>query len=110
LLTYDWPGNVRELRNVMERASILVAPDSALLPTHLPSLRVGTDFSLSHSPVAKTEEQAFTPTTLDEVERQHLEATLRFHQWNLQATARDLGISRDTLYRKIEKYNLSPEP
>jgi DNA-binding NtrC family response regulator len=107
LLGYDWPGNVRELRNVIERTSILCPPGSELLPAHLPT--VGTDFSLSPPTAAKTPDPSFTPKTLEEIERQHLEATLRFHQWNLQATARHLGITRDTLYRKIEKYKLSPE-
>jgi DNA-binding NtrC family response regulator len=107
LLGYAWPGNVRELRNVIERASILCPPGSELQPVHLPALsRVGTDFSLSRS--TGTSDEAYTPMTLEEVEQQRLETTLRFHHWNLQAAARDLGISRDTLYRKIEKYKLSP--
>jgi DNA-binding NtrC family response regulator len=96
LLGYDWPGNVREVKNVIERAAILCPSGSAILPEHLPPVRVAADFSLPAS-----------RQTLEDIERHHVEATLEANQWNLNATARELGVSRDTLYRKIEKYNLS---
>jgi len=115
LLRYDWPGNVRELRNVIERAAILCPPGSELLPLHLPPLAISPGSTsaakLTECPLAAPgAEQAGAATmTMEDIERQHLEAALRAHRWNLQAAARALGISRATLYRKIEKYRLSPE-
>jgi DNA-binding NtrC family response regulator len=104
---YDWPGNVRELRNVIERASILCPPGSDILPAHLPPLGASRISNL------KSQMEKATPTvdraaSLEEAERQHLEASLKAHDWNVQATAEALGIARGTLYRKIEKYQLSP--
>jgi DNA-binding NtrC family response regulator len=107
LLGYDWPGNIRELRNVIERASILCPPGSELLPTHLPPLERLPSTSKSQSAtLASTSSAAMT---MEEAEQQYLQAALTAHDWNVQSTARDLGISRDTLYRKIKKYNLSPD-
>jgi DNA-binding NtrC family response regulator len=98
LLGYNWPGNVRELKNVIERAAILCPAGSEILPAHL---------STPEAKAAADERPPYAPQTLDDVERHHLEATLEANQWNLNATARDLGISRTTLYHKIEKYKLS---
>jgi len=112
LLSYEWPGNVRELRNVIERAAILCPPGSEILPIHLPPLKAskgGTDFSLPALDGSTTSGASSDAMTMDEAERQHLETALKSHEWNLQATARALGISRATLYRKIEKYNISRE-
>jgi DNA-binding NtrC family response regulator len=118
LMSYHWPGNVRELRNVIERAAILCPPSSEILPAHLPSLGASSATTppaqvaggaAASSPAVPARDASSPPMTLQAVERQHLEATLKFNDWNLQATARDLGISRDTLYRKIEKYKLSSE-
>jgi DNA-binding NtrC family response regulator len=104
LLGYEWPGNVRELRNVIERASILCPLCSDLLPEYLP-----LPGSTRQVPAADAAQPTYTPMTLEAAERRHLEATLKATHWNLHATARDLDISRDTLYRKIEKFKLSAE-
>uniref|UniRef100_A0A7C1TAI5 Sigma-54-dependent Fis family transcriptional regulator n=1 Tax=Agrobacterium albertimagni TaxID=147266 RepID=A0A7C1TAI5_9HYPH len=128
LLSYDWPGNVRELKNVIERAAILCPPGSELLPIHLPPLRASATAGVKpHTPDAEgvaasrvpSEESpdqplsAGTPSSIsrvvEEAERHLLKLALRAHNWNVSATARELGLSRDTLYRKIKKYNLAPE-
>jgi len=124
LLAYDWPGNVRELKNVIERAAILCPPGSEILPIHLPPLRAsktaetkphGEDAPAGHalSEESPTPDRPRSLSALppllkaaEEAERHYLELALRAHNWNVSATARDLGISRDTLYRKIKKYNL----
>ena len=94
LADYRWPGNVRELRNVMERASILCPADGDVLPEHLPPL-------VSSRPGPP-------PTTMEESERRLVEQALREHDGNIQAAAKALGVSRGTLYRKIDKYGLDP--
>lgn len=106
LLSYSWPGNVRELRNVIERAAILCPPGSELLPIHLPPLGAEVRAPASVTPPIG---DLLASLTMEEVERLYLEAALHAHDWNLEATVRDLGLSRATLYRKIKKYNLSPQ-
>jgi transcriptional regulator with PAS, ATPase and Fis domain len=98
---YPWPGNLRELRNVLERALLLARGTSAALPQHLP-LEVrgaGDELSLPH-----------VSRTLAEVERAHIDRTLRAHAANRTRTARELGISRATLIKKIREYELGERP
>lgn len=130
LLGYDWPGNVRELKNVIERAAILCPPGSELLPIHLPPLgapatadvksqiseteqmaarRVPSEGSLAPDQAASADALSPISRAIEEAERHLLKLALDAHDWNVSATARELGISRDTLYRKIKKYNLAPE-
>ncbi|PWT87917.1 MAG: hypothetical protein C5B54_11510 [Acidobacteria bacterium] len=97
LKNYPWPGNVRELRNVIERAAILCPPGAAIQPNHLPT------FGATRS--AETA-SAGGALTMEEAEKKLLEMALASHDYNLKATAGDLGISRGTLYRKIKKYNI----
>jgi Nif-specific regulatory protein len=91
LQDYRWPGNVRELRNVMERAAILCSPDSKVQPSHLPQLP----------------SNRFSPAgTLDTAERQAMEDALKANAGNIHSAAKELGISRSTLYRKMKKYDI----
>ncbi len=99
LRAYAWPGNVRELANVMERAAIL-CPRGQVLAEHLPPLRVP---SLAAEGFADEDDER----TLRAAERRFLEAALRDNGGNIQATARALGVSRGTLYRKISRYKLA---
>jgi Nif-specific regulatory protein len=97
-MRYDWPGNVRELRNVIERAVVLGTgeeigeKDIFLSPSMVP-------------PAAPTGD--YQPKTLDDMEREHIAATLAHTDWNKSQTATILGIERSTLDRKIQRYNLS---
>ncbi len=96
LLSAAWPGNVREMRNVVERAMILARGVSQLGVEHLPAdLRKGGSGERRHQPQA-----------LAEVERVHIEKTLRFHGGNRTRAAQELGISRATLINKIRVYGL----
>jgi two-component system, NtrC family, response regulator AtoC len=98
---YPWPGNVRELRNVLERALMHARGESAIAVTHLPAevRGIGDDASLPH-----------VSQTLSEVERGHIERTLRAHSANRTRAARELGISRATLIKKIREYGLGERP
>jgi len=100
LLKYAWPGNIRELRNVLERAMIMGRGALEILPVHLPGeVRDASGFAVEH----------YTPRSLEEVERVHMERTLRAHEGNRTRAARELGISRATLIKKIKDYNLDPQ-
>jgi DNA-binding NtrC family response regulator len=98
LLSYPWPGNVREMRNVLERALILGRGRPELSVEHLPGefrARPGIG------------DRRHTPLSLDELERQHIERTLRHHGGNRTRAAAELGISRATLINKIKRYAIS---
>ncbi|MEJ5348153.1 MAG: sigma-54 dependent transcriptional regulator [Desulfosoma sp.] len=97
LMAYAWPGNVRELRNVLERCLIL-SEDKIILPDTLPRELV------QRVPSAGTTDFPCLP--LHEVERLHIQNTLARFCGNKVETARALGISRRTLYRKIKAYGL----
>ena len=98
---YPWPGNLRELRNVLERALLLARGAPAVLPQHLPAevRGAGDDLLLPH-----------VSRTLAEVERAHIDRTLRAHGANRTRAARELGISRATLIKKIREYELGERP
>jgi len=96
LVQYPWPGNVRELRSVLERALLAARGAAAVTSVHLPpDLRPGASASERH-----------LPRTLEQVQRTHIERTLRVHQHNRTRAARELGISRATLIKKIKEYGL----
>jgi len=97
LLGYGWPGNVREMRNVLERALILGRGQSAVGVEHLPG-----EFRARPGPG----DRRHTPLALEELERQHIERTLRHHGGNRTRSAQELGISRATLINKIKRWNL----
>lgn len=101
IVRYPWPGNIRELRNVLERGLIQARGQSALGVTHLSAevRGIGDDAALPH--VARS---------LAEVEREHIERTLRAHGANRTRAARELGISRATLIKKIREFELVSVP
>ncbi len=91
LKQYAWPGNVRELQHAVEKAVIL--SDGNTLTQH--------NFIFPKS----TREEA-PVKTLEEMERIMIEESIRNHEGNLSSVAIQLGISRQTLYNKIKKYQL----
>src|SRR3989454_10582897 len=96
LLSAAWPGNVREMRNVLERSMILALGQPTIGIEHLPPdlrQRSATD-------------RRYQAQSLSEVERQHIERTLRHHGGNRTRAAVELGISRATLINKIKAYSL----
>lgn len=97
LLKYAWPGNIRELRNVLERSRILARGEQLIQSKHLPpEVRDATGAGVEHH----------VPRTLDDVERAHIDRTLRAHGDNRTRAAKELGISRATLIKKIKEYGL----
>ena len=92
LKKHSWKGNIRELKNVIERAMIL--SDGELRPEFLP-----LEFTFL--------ENAANSLLLDDVEKQHIKKVLTITNGNKAESARILGIALNTLYRKIESYNLA---
>lgn len=98
LLTYAWPGNVWEVEHVLERAALLARGQPFILVEHLAGeLRARPGLG----------DRRHQPMTLDELERQHIDRTLRFHGGNRTRAAKELHISRATLINKIKRYGLT---
>ncbi len=90
LLSYPWPGNVRELKNAIERATLLtgagaITPELLNLPQHV----------------------ALAPRTLDEPSREVVEAALRRAGGVVSRAAQNLGLSRQALYRRMQRYGVA---
>ena len=89
---YDWPGNIRELQHTIEKAVIL-AEKNVIRAADL-FIRPGKSVSFSDTP------------NLGEVERKTIEAAITQNDGNLTAAAEQLGVSRQTLYNKLKRFNL----
>ena len=97
LVAYPWPGNIRELRNLLERVLILASDADRIEPHHLPpEVRRG----------GRGRDEVPTSLTLEEVERRHIARVLEQEGGNRSRAARTLGISRTTLYEKLDRYGL----
>nr|WP_269438300.1 sigma 54-interacting transcriptional regulator [Phosphitispora fastidiosa] len=97
LTEYHWPGNVRELENVIEQALHMVE-SGILIPDHLPS-RI-------YSSQKNTSPKSIQTHKLKNAEATVIMNTLESSNWNISKAAAVLGIGRNTLYRKIDRYNL----
>ena len=95
LQTYHWPGNIRELRHLLERAVIL-AESSILQPS---------DFFFPEAAQA-LDQLAFETYNLEDVEKTVIRKVLTKHHGNVTQTAKELGVTRTSLYRRMEKYGL----
>jgi two-component system response regulator HydG len=95
MLHHPWPGNVRELENAVERGVIL-ARSTSITPQ---------DLSLGLPP---SEVGSGGRTTLKELQRRHILSALERHGGNQAKAARELGIGRNTLWRRLKEYGLLP--
>lgn len=91
LQNYDWPGNIRELQHTIEKAVILAERNR---------IRAADLFIQPGKTVAFNE-----VSNLNEVERQAIEAAITQNEGNLTAAAEQLGVSRQTLYNKLKRFN-----
>lgn len=95
LKQYSWPGNIRELEHAIEKAVIMssgkdIHPDA---------------FLFQSAPVVNTDSN-YSSKTLEEMERKMIDQSIQECEGNLSAVAQRLGISRQTLYNKMKKFNL----
>ncbi len=113
LTSYDWPGNVRELENAIEFAVIIASGrqiEVADLPEAISKLGTAEEGRLKGDRGrAASEGRTVTieidlPSTMDEIERQAIEATLDYTGGDKTRASKTLGIGRKTLYRKLEQY------
>jgi transcriptional regulator of acetoin/glycerol metabolism len=92
---YHWPGNIRELRHILERAVIL-AESQMLQPA---------DFLFPEAE-KEIEGVVFENFNLEEVEKIAIRKTLKKHEGNISHAAKELGLTRTSLYRRMDKYRL----
>ena len=103
LLNYHYPGNVRELENILEHA-LIICQEDVIEPRHLPDfLQAG----LEESREAHWLNAGGELKEVNDIRNRLLDA-LKKHNWHRQKAARELGIDRTTLWRKMKKYNLTP--
>ena len=100
LMKYDYPGNIRELENIIEYGFIL-CPGGFIRPEHLPETFIQTE-AQHNSPLLS----AYEGLPLETIEKKAIELSLTRNKWKKMLTCRELGISKDTLRRKIDKYNI----
>jgi DNA-binding NtrC family response regulator len=125
LIDYSWPGNVRELENTLERA-LLICNNKYLTEEDLGSVldekqtvidsdkdtaeKETTQEYATNETAAETQPQGIPITTkiatLKEIEMEAIKSSVERNKWNMTTTAEELGISRMTLYRKLEQYGL----
>lgn len=103
LMRYDYPGNIRELENIIEYAFILCR-GQFIEPEHLPE-----PFGPEHTKIIGRTPFSSGPKTLEEIEKEAIIAALERNNWKKMATCKELGISKDTLRRKIKRYGLKKE-
>ena len=93
LANYHWPGNIRELQHSIEKA-VIMSDTTVLGPS---------EFSFNTSSKGLTDNNSIT---LEEMEKKLIAESIRKHDNNLSIVASKLGITRQTLYNKLKKYDL----
>jgi len=101
LLGYSWPGNVRELENVIEYAFVRTTQSNTIECEKLPA-----SIKLNSTKPFGVAEKFSISSTENEVPR--LIAILDKHQWNRSKVAKELGIGRTTLWRKLQEIGINP--
>ncbi len=94
LLSYPWPGNVRQLRNVIDSATVLA---------------VGDEVRLSDLALHETNVEALDTLKIDDWEQRLIREALKRSNGNIPEASELLGVSRATLYRKLETYQISKD-
>jgi len=103
LMNHDYPGNIRELQNILEYAFIL-CPGGLVRPAHLPApFAPKEDSGMKDFEISK-------PLPLSKIEKIAISSSLKRNSWKKMITCRELGISKDTLRRKIAEYAIAVPP
>ncbi len=99
LLSHDYPGNIRELENIIEHAFVL-CHEGKIGVAHLPAY-------LLHQKKEMGVDRSSMAINLQTTEAEVIVQALRRHGYNRLAAARDLGIHKSTLFRKLKKYRIA---
>ena len=98
LQSHNWPGNVREIQHTIERG-VIMADDHEIKPT---------DFNLSITPVSQSVGSGteYDTMNLQDIEKMLVQKALDKYEGNISKAAKELGLTRAALYRRLEKFNL----
>ena len=104
LIKCEWPGNIRQLENEIERAVTLVSNDSFIKPDDL-SEEVFKYFE--HTETLQLLKKVSLKDAVEELERDMIIKALKDNNWNQTQAAKELGLSRQGLIKKIKRYELA---
>ena len=93
LHNYNWPGNIREIEHIVERA-VIITDNNTILPEDL------------HFSSKKTTVNQENSLNLEETEKLLIQQALEKHHGVISRAAKDLGLTRAALYRRLEKHQL----
>jgi DNA-binding NtrC family response regulator/tetratricopeptide (TPR) repeat protein len=114
LLAYRWPGNVRELANVMERVALLTdipLVTASRLELPVPPARSGSPRRDPEAMPPRGEDAKSLDHAVERAERARIHEALRETEGNISHAAERLGVTRNTLRYRLQKYNVrSPAP
>ena len=96
LENYSWPGNIRELKHSIER-SVILCEGTSLKPA---------DLFLKAPQTKSSEEEEFNTYNLEEIEKRIIRKALLKYEGNISKAANELGLTRTSLYRRMEKHGL----
>jgi len=103
---YPWPGNVRALRHAIERAVIL-SESQQLKPADFqlndPHIQTNTNLAMTNEIYPESNDSS-NDLNLERMEKNIIGAALKKHRYNISHSAKELGLTRTTLYRRMEKY------
>ncbi len=97
LQLYNWPGNVRELQHAIERAVIMSEKDE---------IDLNDFFFLSTTSAKDNQVDSNSGLNLDDVERNMIKKAIDLYEGNISKAAKELGLTRASLYRRLEKHGL----
>jgi len=102
LESFAWPGNIRQLKNVLSTATVLCENNTVLL-SDLPA-----ELQLAEPDEAPADQPSSKLNALDMAEREALLSEFESMHWNISQVSKKLGLSRNTLYRRMKRYGIDP--
>ncbi|MEL6543497.1 MAG: sigma-54 dependent transcriptional regulator [Myxococcota bacterium] len=103
----SWPGNVRALRHAVERAVILSTSDHYTLDDFsMPATALASSAAAPEAVESSSPEPSGDDLNLERLEKNAIASALRKHRYNISHAAKELGITRAALYRRMEKHGL----
>lgn len=104
LTAYTWPGNVRELQNAVERAAVLCGGEELSIQDFPQEIQGFSKMDLVSEGQLSFDNSKTLPEQLEEIERQIILNAIEEHHGQIASAARELGISRQRLFYKMNKY------